>query len=342
MKLSNEERLRAIGQLQAGTSAAQAARNFGVHEHTVRRLRARYAATGTVNDRVRSGRPRETTRRQDRQIVLSHLRQRFTVPKDTARNTQGRTRNRVSPRTIRRRLREAGIRARRPYCGARFTPVHIRNRLQWARLHRQWTLRRWQTVMFTDESKFHVDFNNRRQYVYRRRNERFADACVKERNHFGGASTMVWAGFTYHGKLRLVFLDNVRGARQRGITAQRYVDDVLRPVVIPFVQNNPGVTLQQDNARPHSARLTQAFLQQNNIHVLRWPSMSPDMNPIEHVWAYLKNKLQDNNIHTRIQLQNFLVREWAALPQRFLQKLVMSMRRRCVALIAANGRHTRY
>ena len=72
--------MRVIGQLQGGLTAAQVARNFGVHEQTIRRLRQRYGVTGTVNDRPRSGRPRETTRQQDRPIALTHLRRRFEVP----------------------------------------------------------------------------------------------------------------------------------------------------------------------------------------------------------------------------------------------------------------------
>ena len=50
-----------------------------------------------------------------------------------------------------------------------------------------------------------------------------------------------------------------------------------------FCQHGPGVTLMQDNARPHVARVTQ-FLQQNNVNVMPWPAVSPDLNPIEHKW----------------------------------------------------------
>ncbi len=107
---------------------------------------------------------------------------------------------------------------------------------------------------------------------------------------------MVWAGFSFDGRTRLVFLDGVVAGRRRRVNAQRYVDDVLRPVVIPYLNARPGTSLQQDNARPHSARLTQAVLEQNNVDVLPWPSLSPDINPIEHVWDYLKKKLHDNDM----------------------------------------------
>lgn len=339
MKLSREQRLRALGRLEAGEPAAQVARAFNVHEQTIRRLRHRHAQTGSVDDRPRSGRPRVTTRRQDRLILLRHLRNRFTVPTRTARNTPGRGQARISARTVRRRLRAAGLRCRRPYVGARLTPNHRLRRLNWAQRYRRWVLARWRDVLFTDEAKFSVDANDRRVHVYRRRGERFADPCVREIDRWGGPSTMVWGGIENGGKTDLIFFDNARG---RGLTAQRYVDNVLRPVVVPYLRARPGMILQQDNARPHTARITQQYLRQQNVNVLPWPSLSPDLNPMEHVWDYLKRRVRTHNLRNRRDLEQAVRQEWANLPLRFIRRLVASMRRRCTALVNANGGHTRY
>lgn len=338
MRPSKEQRLLAIGRLQAGDTVANVANFLGVSMRTVRRLRAKYAATGSVEDLPRSGRPRETTLRQDRHIILTHLRNRFTVPRRTAINTPGRTHPHISARTVSRRLRTAGLRCRRPYIGPRLTNAHRRRRLNWATQYQRWLLNQWNSVMFSDESRFAIDSSDRRNRVYRRVGERFADPCVLQSNRWGGASTMVWGGFMGRHKSRLVFLDFRRG----GLTAQRYINNVLQPVVLPFIQQHPGAIFQQDNARPHSARVTTNFLAANNVNTLPWPSLSADMNPMEHVWDYVKRKVRERNVQNVQQLQAAITHEWNQIPALFLLRLTASMRRRCTAVVNARGGHTRY
>ncbi|GFU28108.1 HTH_Tnp_Tc3_2 domain-containing protein [Trichonephila clavipes] len=70
---------------------------------------------------------------------------------------------------------------------------------------------------------------------------------------------------------------------QGTLTARRYVDDILTPIVLPMLSSRPGAIYQQDNARPHTARLSQQCLQ--GYDVLPWPNRSPDLSPIEHVWT---------------------------------------------------------
>ena len=100
-----------------------------------------------------------------------------------------------------------------------------------------------------------------------------------------------------------------------------------------------------DNAAPHRARVTTAYLLQNNINVLRpWPPISPDLDPIEHVWDMLDRHVRNlpNPPQNLLQLENELTHAWNNLPQAAIQNLIHSMRRRCAPVINARGGHTRY
>ena len=108
MRLSKIDRARAIGQIEAGRQLKDVAAAFGVNKSTITRLRQRYVQTGSVDGRPRPSQPRVTTQRTDRAIRLAHLRQRFRPATETANQTPGRNRPRISPQTVRRRLRVTG------------------------------------------------------------------------------------------------------------------------------------------------------------------------------------------------------------------------------------------
>ncbi len=77
------------------------------------------------------------------------------------------------------------------------------------------------------------------------------------------------------------------------LNAQRYRDEILRPIVVPFIHDH-HLMLQHDNAWPHVARICTQFLEAENIPVLAWPAYSPDMSPIEHVWDALDRRIQQH------------------------------------------------
>ena len=149
---------------------------------------------------------------------------------------------------------------------------------------------------------------------------------------------MVWGAISTTRRSQLVIVRN-------NLNGQRYVNDILQPHLIPFLNahNNP-MTFQQDNARPHAAHVTQQYLNQNNVNVLPWPSMSADMNPIEHLWDRIEVDIrrQNRRFARTIDMENALLQVWQAVPQRDVRTLCLSMRRRCTACFNAFGRHTRY
>jgi transposase len=149
---------------------------------------------------------------------------------------------------------------------------------------------------------------------------------------------VLWSGLTF---VMMVALKIVQGT----LNAVKYRDDILDPIVLPFLKTrNFDHVFQHDNARCHVARVCQDFLKQDHIRVLPWSGLSPDLLPIEHLWDELGRRVRhrQNPPETLQKLGDAHLHEWNNIPQAFIQRLIGFMRQRCEAVVAARGGHTRY
>ena len=112
---------------------------------------------------------------------------------------------------------------------------------------------------------------------------------------------------------------------QGNLTGDQYIRDVLQSVVVPHFDNQPLAT------RPVYMNAN-AYLQSEAVTSVPWPVMSPDVNPIEHIWDMLGRRIQAREP----PVQN-IRQEWQQLSQQDIRRLTGGMRRRVEAVIQARG-----
>ena len=147
-------------------------------------------------------------------------------------------------------------------CHSRFlTQRHKDARLAFSRAVARWNNPQWRRVMFSDDSRFYLRRVGGRKRVWRRHKERHVPAIVIPRVAYQGGGVMVWAGISSTAKTDLVSIDG-------NLNGQRYIDKVLTPHVLPFLRQMPVADpiFQDDNTRPHQARIVDEFLHVNNVN----------------------------------------------------------------------------
>ncbi|GFW23450.1 transposable element Tcb1 transposase [Trichonephila clavipes] len=162
-------------------------------------------------------------------------------------------------------------------------------------------------------------------------------AFVHESVRFGGGGVLVYGRISIDGRTDLYI---IRGGP---LTARRYRDDIPRPIVVPYAAAiGDDFILMDDNCRPHRANLVEDFFFEEGIVRMEWPTCSPDMHPIQHVWDALGRRVagRQPTPQTLQELERALLEEWDKIPQLVIKSLINSMPQRCSTLLAVRGNHT--
>ncbi|GFV91810.1 transposable element Tc1 transposase [Trichonephila clavipes] len=302
---------RIIGKIEEGRKISDVAREFDIAHSVVSRLWKSFKTTGMCSRRHGGGRVRSTTPAEDRYIVLSAKRNRRTTAQQVANQFLKASGKQISRKTVARRLRGGGLYARRPVVCVPLTRQHRTARLQWCREHHNWTEQDWACVLFSDESRFSLSSDCRRQLIWRESGTAYCPENIQEKDQYPTYSIMVWAGIMINGRMRLHVVANGT------MTGQRYIDEVLLP---------------------HDC------LDSEGIQRLVWPASSPDLNPIENVWDALGRQVAGRNYPptNKNTLIRALTEEWDKLPQQLLDNVVQSMVRRVECCITLHGGHIPY
>jgi hypothetical protein len=120
------------------------------------------------------------------------------------------------------------------------------------------------------------------------------------------------------------------------------MENSLKPSIELLYDENSSVIYQQDNAPCHKSRASMAWFAENQFEVMDWPARSPDLNPIEHIWALIDQRISGIQFHSMTQLEEELVNQWNKITRTECLNLIESMPTRISFCIKAEDGHFNY
>ena len=342
-QLSNEHKSAIVAGRAAGLRWREVASQNQVPISTAHSVFENYTNTNTVNPRPRKGHPKVLTHLQQRKIlryVRAHR-------KWTFQQVAEETGIPVTRSTFRRLLRDhhilQWIAKKRPH----LTEQHRRQRKAFCLATRNTD---WSKVIFSDECSVEKGIGKKRTWVWGDPKQKWDHQLIETFPKGKQACIMVWGAICERFTMsQLVVMKRDPTAKKNGYTAWSYLEALNEGLLLKYRR---GLTFMQDNASVHTAGVVGIWLRDHFIPILpNWPPYSPDLNPIEHLWARLKemiyerhpdlDSIQDKAEQERI-LTEVLPSCWEALDPLAIGSLVQSTPDRIEACIRANGWQTRY
>jgi DDE superfamily endonuclease/Transposase len=311
-RLSLIQRSSIVALSSLGFDVAKIAELSSCDPRTIQHWIDHFAQHGNLADEPRSGRPPVTAPEVRRDLQLN-----------------------VSSRTVRRRLDQAGLFGRVARVSYPFTQEDVRQRLAFVSNYGGWNESQWNTVLFSDET--HVILGGNGQvWVQRPEDTAFLSQFMTQRDPFPEKISL-WGCFSAQGIGASRVFDGTMDSRLLTDTFTQY----MKPHALETWPAQQWYFLQ-DNAPYHTSNESRAWLHNNGIDCIDFPPYSPDLNPIENLWADLKRRVELRCPCDSTELKQFLTEEWTATDPEYLRCLAHSMIDRCKAVAACRGFKTKY
>ena len=329
------ERAQIVTLHQHGLSQRQISKDLGISRASVQRTIKKFLLEGIYGNRKKSGRPRKTSQRDDHTMKKIVARSPTSSCKKIRSNLLENGVD-ISLSTVSRRLsKEFGLISRKPAKKPKLTTRMMKKRFEFARNHIHWTVDDWGKVLFSNESTFQ-QFVVRHKHVRRPVGKRFHPKyTIPTMKH--PPSQMIWGAMSKNGTAGLYFL--TPGTTMNG---SKYVE-LLKNKLLVHMNVHNTIIFMQDGAPCHRSKIVKKFLEENHVTTLDWPVNSPDLNPIENLWAKMKDLVAEKQPSNGKALNQCIKVVWVQeISENYCNSLIESMPHRLQAMIDAKGGHTKY
>jgi transposase len=234
----------------------------------------------------------------------------------------------VSKSTVSRILSDLDYTKSLPYPIPYLSDYAIERRLQYAQ---EYMNDKFSNVVFSDESTFQLCEN--RQLVWWNPSSEKKPVITYPHDK---RKVMIWGAISRKGSTELEFW---KISADFKVTAQTYVK-CLNQNLVKRMDRLYGMNkwrFMHDNARVHTAEITQEFVETKDLKVIMHPPYSPDLNPIEKVWGYLKKRVM-TKAYTKIdEVIEAIKEEWNQITIEQLNNLIDAHCRRVQEVYNLNG-----
>ena len=323
--------------LSQGKSDRYIEKELGISRTSVRNIRQQHPSN---YPKPLNGRPPKLSARDKRFCVWSITAGKKKSASAVRKDVESHLNIQVHDNTIRDALKKGGLRAVERQKKPKLSPKNIKARLEFAKNHGDWTLEDWKRVIWSDETKISRFGSDGRSWAWIRDGNDLEEHHVKQTVKHGGGSIMIWGCMTSKGP---GFMCKIEGTMDQHLYKSILEGDLVQTINW-YELDSTKIIFQQDNDPKHRSRTVMDWLNQQQFDVLEWPAQSPDLNPIEHLWANLKRRLNqyDHPPTGMLELWERIEDEWNKIDKETCLKLVESMPNRIKAVLKSKGKWTRY